>query len=269
MPRHVGMKDILKMREQKISQYQQAIALSKNHIERISKHRSTEVLTYESADEDCKRAIDFVDKRFPESNVKSVTIYVSDHSYLERLGYRGIGGFFSRVMKVIVIPDSLEFKKSRSYKKTWGTIRAKIEFDEVVAHELLHYVSDTKGASSSPQVEEEFAYGNSYPYLKAKGYSDKEIIKNNFLPYLISAVDKRTISIRVLNENGYSIKDFAIKSPESQKRIMNKLDEEIFRRCKSAAEDMGLEIIRLHSGEVEEAPAAEDRARKKFDMLDL
>ena len=53
--------------------------------------------------------------------------------------------------------------------------------DEVIVHELLHYCHASIGSDTDINLSEEFAYGWSLGYLRAKGYSDEEIIENNLL----------------------------------------------------------------------------------------
>ena len=56
----------------------------------------------------------------------------------------------------------------------------------VIVHELLHYVSRLLGgAMTNRELEENFAYSNSVPYLVENGYDDAWIAEKYLLPYYL------------------------------------------------------------------------------------
>jgi len=219
----------------------------KNNIEKIKNHSDTRIIKYPNH----KESFDYVDGLFCNSGVKEVTIYQCNRPFLEKLGYKGVGGFFEKIMKTIVIPD-LPFETIS--KK--NDIVAKITIDEVLVHELLHYVSDShKKQTISMELEEEFAYGNSVGYLKSKGYTNEEIVKNNFMPFLYSVTYSRyggEVLKEVLQENGYDVSQFKKELPIKQKKIIEKNKKAIHQRTIDKAFKKGMEIIDIYSGKKEE-----------------
>ena len=138
-------------------------------------------------------------------------------------------------MKTIVIPD-LPPENTTSKK---NEIKAKITIDEVLVHELLHYVSDSqKKHVVSMELEEEFAYGNSIRYLKSKGYSDEDIVNNNFMPFLYSVTYSRyggEVLKEVLQEKGHDISQLKKEIPSKQKKIIDKYKNAIIEKTKEKA----------------------------------
>ena len=94
--------------------------------------------------------------------------------YFSDSGFGGAGGFYSKTYKVIIISG-----KQKQRKKTYAdrySVSAKLEIDEVIVHELLHYCYFEEGKSNkSVGLNEEFAYGWSIGYLRKKGYTDDEL----------------------------------------------------------------------------------------------
>lgn len=146
----------------------------------IKNHHHTFKINYN--DENFKKAFSYIEDKFPNYDISGVNIYVAQGKFLKMVGYDGVGGFFERVNKNIVIADS-------PIISSYSEISAKITIDEVLVHELIHYVSDIQLKSTfDVYKEEEYAYGNSYDYLSDKGYTDDEVIRNNFMPYFFQYV---------------------------------------------------------------------------------
>jgi hypothetical protein len=248
------------------AKYKQNAQLLKDNIEKISKRKDTKTIVYP----ELKEAFDFVDSVFPKSNVKEVKVLVCDRKFLEDLGYKGIGGFFERVMKTVVIPDNLNFSSNKKTdKKTDIKICAKLTTDEVLVHELFHYVSDTFNKKiSSIEMEEEFAYGNSIAYLKKKGYSEEQIINDKFMPFLYNSIDKNKIVKKVLIDKDYDIKEFSTKSTKYQKDIINKYKKQIIEETKKEAFKKGQEIIEIYKPFTTQEIKIEDGS-KRFDLIDF
>ena len=87
-------------------------------------------------------------------------------------------------------------------KDIWASVKAEMSVDEILVHEMLHYISHkVNPAKRTMQVEEEFAYGNSADYLRSKGHDDDFIIKKNFMPYLIMvSISSLNVDVGSLNE---------------------------------------------------------------------
>lgn len=256
--------DIMRARQKQIDTYSQQASLSVEHIDKIKAHPMTEVIRYPSFQE----AFDYVDKLFPDAKAKEAVIYKVEKKFLDKCGYKGVGGFYNRISKVVVIPDAMDFKGKG---KLWDSVTAKITEDEVIVHELLHYASDTQiKGSKSVQIEEEFAYGNSVGYLRMKGHSNDEIIMGNFLPYLVNVVDKRKITREVLSANGVDLEALRRASPDKQKTTIKKYEKAIFSRSVEEARKMGQEIIELYTRpQVSVTDVQVDDGARKFRNLDL
>lgn len=261
----ITMSRIMKMREMHRNAFRKQAELSLVHLDKIERHILTEVLQWP----DFKDAYDYVDKLFPEANVKSIKIYKCDPDLLGKLGYKGVGGFFNRIFQVVVIPSSVV---KQTQKTMWDSIQAKLTFDEVMVHELLHYSSSNqKKGVYSIDLEEEFAYGHSVAYLRQKGYSDKDIINNNFMPYLIGTINSSKIARQIIIDAGYDVKELVLASEEKQKRIFKKYEKQIFELVKQKAFEKGLEIINMYSTNnidtISEVKINDGSSR--FNMMDL
>lgn len=256
--------DWMKMKEANRNAFRQQAELSREHLEKIKKHKLTLIIKYP----EYREAYDYVDKLFPEANVKKIEIYKCDSKFIATLGYKGIGGFFNRIFQVVVIPDN---PPKNTGKTIWDTIKAKITYDEVMVHELLHYVSSVqKKGVCSLEIEEEFAYGNSIGYLSGRGYSDKEIIEHNFMPYLIGVVDTVKITKKVLVAHDYDIAAFMKYSVQRQKTIIKKYEKDIFEMAKKIAFEKGMEIIDIYTKTSKRTDKVDvDDGSNKFNMMDL
>jgi hypothetical protein len=255
----------MRVRQANREAYSQQASLSLDYIDKIKVHPLTQIICYPSF----RESFEYVDSLFPEAGVKEAIIYKVDKRFLDKCGYKGVGGFYNKIAKVVVITDSIDSGKKKG--KLWEGIIATITDDEVIVHELLHYVSDTqiKGGKSL-QLEEEFAYGNSVAYLRKKGYDDDYIIKHNFLPYLINVIDKKIITRDVLSAAGISFESLKKASPEKQKNTVKKHEKEIFERSVQEATRMGRELVELYTRtSVPMDQIHVDNGSKKFSMIDL
>ena len=162
--------------------------LHKESLDKIRLHKATKQVTIE----DFPSAFEYIDKRFPNANVRECQVYVAKRSFLDRVGYKGIGGFYSKIEKIVVIPDEMPepvIPKNTTGKTRWKSIKAKLTVEEILVHELCHYVSAKSCTTpKSMQIEEEFAYGNMVDFCRSRGRSDDEIVLSIFLPYLFNVV---------------------------------------------------------------------------------
>ena len=149
-------------------------------------------------------------------------------------------------------------------------VSAKVSFDEVLVHELLHYASNCqKKGFSSVEMEEEFAYGNSIEYLRKKKYTDEDIINNNFMPFLIATLDMKKIVQGVLAFHGYTVWDMKNWSEDKQKRIIKKHEEDIFKSATTKAFKKGEELIGIYARYPEDIEVKIDDGSARFNLLDL
>ena len=266
--RKFSIKDWLSYKKARDVAYKAQYNLSMDRMKKVKSSFSTKIIKYK----DCKKAYDYVDKLFPKAEVKKVTIYRVSQSCLNRIGLKGVGGCYDRISQIVVVAEDMDFSHSKKKDSTWSTIVAKAETDEVVVHELLHYVSmHNKGRVTSMHMEEEFAYGNSLAYLKANGRDDDDIINNNFLPYFMTAVDSRKIARKVLAKNGYDISEVATKTESERKKIFKKVDKELFGETKKQAIVRAKELMRIYSGNYIDAEDAvvDNSNDNEFSMIDF
>jgi len=242
-----------------------------DRMKKIKAHVDTRRIEYSKTSK-YRKAYDYVDGLFVNADVKNVIVYLVSESCLKRVGLSGIGGCYDKLSKVVVVSKTFNFSgNSKTKDNTWSTIKAKVTIDEVIVHELLHYVSMLNGGdSNSIDVEEEFAYGNSLGYLRDKGHSDDEIIINNFLPYFIQAVNQRKIMRKVLVSNGYVVDEVATKTDRERKRIFKKLDSELFKETKTAAIEKARQLIQIYSEDDSyDNVKVENDNDSKFGMMDF
>lgn len=215
-------------------------------IYKIISHNKTKKIVYPQY----KEAFEYVDKLFPDVEVKKVSIYECDREFLNEVGMGHSAGFYHIQTGIIVVCPDSDYSKNKD--TIWTTVVASVKTDEVIVHELLHYVSLYNGVGSCKALEEEFAYGNSVQYLRNKGRSDDEIINQVFLPYFITTIDTIKIAVEVLIENGYDIDEVKSKTEEEQNSIMESLDKFLFEKTKKEATNLARQFINIHTEELKE-----------------
>tara|TARA_Y100000034_G_C6885007_1_gene406207 strand:- start:25 stop:837 length:813 start_codon:yes stop_codon:yes gene_type:complete len=224
--------------EKAVSDIRTKVNLEKEHIAKIKADSDTVKIVYP----EFKDSFEYVDRIFPNSKVKEATIYRARKRLLDECGYEGVGGFYHRMFKIIVIPEKSNWSSAK------GVVRAKVTDDEVIVHELLHYCSHEMGqAKGSVDVEEEFAYGWSSSYLSSKGYRDEDIVKNNFLPYLYTVFHnaRNPFISAALKEMGRS------RIPRNQSG-QEKLGKKVHSLILEASMERGLKIIELYRRKMDE-----------------
>ena len=108
---------------------------------------------------------------FPLTDVKYVKVYLYDSDIAKgefaKKGFCGLCDIDSNMLFIA---------KDR--------VKGKISIDEIMVHELLHYVALNEcGVRMSDTYEEYFAYANSLQYFVHKGWKEKDIIFIYLLPY--------------------------------------------------------------------------------------
>ena len=212
-------------------------------------------------------AFDYVGKIFPDIEVRLIDVRQATPLLLKKIGYDGIGGFFENISKTVVIAAH----QLVSVNLDNFSVKAKLHKDEVIVHELLHYCHYTLGYNSSVNLKEEFAYGWSYGYLKNKGYTDKEIIQDNYLPYLYNVCYKDGF-FEALTKNGISMQKIKNASLIMKDRIINPLKSSIHKEVLNMAMLKGAEIIKIYKKKIDDGDVYKNFNNKKltiFDNLDL
>lgn len=184
----MGYNQYLKQKRLIKAHRQQTIDLHKESLEKIRSHKFTRKIT----PQDFPSAFEYMDKIFPKANVRDCDVYIAKRSLLDRIGYKGVGGFYSKVEKIVVIPDEMPeiaVPKNTTGKTRWKSIRAMLTVEEILVHELCHYVSaKICTTAQTMQMEEEFAYGNMVDFCRSRGRTDEDIVLNVFLPYLFNVI---------------------------------------------------------------------------------
>lgn len=241
------------------------IKLTVEKSERIKKNPSTKKILYE----DYKESFDYVGRLFPDVDVPSIDVRQATPLLLHKLGYDGIGGFFERISKTVIISaHSLAPVPFTRY-----TIKAKLHKDEVIVHELLHYCHNEIGSNPSMHMKEEFAYGWSSGYLRNKGYTDEEIVRDNYLPYLYNFCYKDGF-FDILKSEGVDIEKIRKATQRGRERIIAPLKNKIHKEIIKLATQKGMDIIRRYLKKIEEGDVYNSNIVNRpqhtvFDMIDL
>ena len=241
------------------------IKLTIEKSERIKKNSSTKKILYEEH----KASFDYVDILFPDVDVCSIDVRQATPLMLHKVGYDGIGGFFDRITKTVII--SAHGLSSGSHNRY--TIKANLHKDEVIVHELLHYCHNEIGSNPSMNMKEEFAYGWSSGYLRSKGYTDEEIVRDNYLPYLYNVCYKEGF-FNILKAEGVSFEKMSKSTSRGRERMISPLKNKIHKEIIRLATEKGMEIIRIYSKKIEEGEVyhsnrVNNPKHTVFDMLDF
>lgn len=212
--------------------------VSLQRLEQLRNHKSTRRVLYP----EMKDAFDYVHSVYPFANIKQAMVYHVSQSMLNEVGYRGIGGFYDINSRVVCITDwTPKFSEIEGVYTEFTT-------DEVLCHELIHYGANFNNASSTRAVEEEIAYGKTIKYLRMRGRSDDFIIKHNMMPYLLSAVNRKSVYYSVLKKN-YS-EDALLKVGKSTIELLVKQNwDSIAKAMLASAYQLGKKMIELYSGD--------------------
>ncbi len=245
-------------------QHSEQTALTQKNIDKIRRIALKKILYPEY-----KEAYEFVDNLFPEIKVKNVVVHKVMAKDLEKMGFRGVEGFYDPVTKIVVISG---VHKSMYRGDPFYKVEAKVDKDEVIVHELCHYCYVAMGHRSiSSEMREEFAYGYSIGYLRQKGYSDEYIIKYNFLPYLMSIFNEKATK-KIFAQNGITIPQYHAYSNYKKKECNRMYRKKIFILSKEMAMKRGHELISLYSAKLEEGGYKESENNNeygRYGMLDL
>lgn len=252
------------MGDQYREQAKENVRLTKENIIKIKNYSSTVEIKYPQFQE----AFDYVDKLFPAVKVKEVVVLKVPTRFLAKIGYGGVGGFYDKIYKTVVISSAPGIRRNQRNKySVCGTITK----DEVIVHELIHYCDVEEGhITSSRNLAEEFAYGWSLQYLRDKGYSDEEIIENNFLPFLFqNEYDK--VFQRILGEENITTQAYNKFGDARRLRFYKRHGKKMHKEAKEKGIAQGWKLLNLYSAKFEEGVDVredEDEANR-FDLMDL
>lgn len=230
-----------KMLNNYASEYKNQVRTLNKNLNKIKEHKSTISLNYK----DHVKPFDYVDILYPKANVQNANVYQCSSSYLSKIGYKGVGGFFERINQTIIIGSDLDFNDKSEFD-----IITDISVDEILVHELLHYAYFAIGCcTTSLELSEEFAYGNSINYLRQNGRTDEDIINKNFMPFLVMTLDKGRIYKDVLSESDYSWQLYCGFSDNKKKNIYDKLKNRFKEKIVKLAREKGKILIEAYRDE--------------------
>lgn len=265
MTQKIAINDEMELSYRLAENTKKQIQLTIEKSERIKKNSSTKKISYN----DYKESFDYVGRLFPDIDVISIDVRMATPLLLHKLGYDGIGGFFERVTKTVIISaHRLTTATPSKY-----TIKANLHRDEVIVHELLHYCHNEVGLNPSVNMKEEFAYGWSLGYLRNKGYTDEEIVRENYLPYLYNVCYKDGF-FNVLKSENINFEKINSATSRGKERIIAPLKNKIHKEIIELATQKGMEIIRIYSKKIEEGEVyhsnrVNNPKHSVFDMLDF
>jgi len=258
-----NMSKYTKMKQEKREKEKKELESFNDKIYRIKNYAVKTKIEYP----EYKEAYDYVDKLFPQINIKNVVIYRVNGEYLAKLGFGSAGGFYVKSSKMIVLSSLAgSFRKKIRYNPR--DICAKITKDEVIVHELIHYCFNQKDICKDSDQHEEFAYGWSIGYLREKGYSDEEIIKNNFLPYLYNSVGNKIFSNILANHN-IKLNEYNQYSAQKKNRVKREFGKEFHEKALKKSYEIGHQLIDIYSRKMSGEQKEVEKKKSRFDFLDL
>tara|TARA_Y100000310_G_scaffold57488_2_gene52709 strand:+ start:40104 stop:40901 length:798 start_codon:yes stop_codon:yes gene_type:complete len=245
------------------------IKATNEKVDKIKEHWSTILINYPEHQE----AFDYVDELFPHCDVKNVTVYKANRDFLAKLGFKGVGGFCHKKTKSVVLSSH---SREPIVRRSRYQVFAIIEPDEVIVHELIHYCYFfEKNTGRSLHLNEEFAYGYSIGYLRSKGFSDEDIIKKNFLPYLYKTAEDRIAVDIILKKEKMPAKNWHSLSNPLKEMLYKKYLSDIYDRAIKASYKRGHKIIDIYTRKIEDKRGVEresvvdEPSATKFDFLDI
>lgn len=200
----------------------------------------------------------FFDEQFPELDLSDVSIYLTEPSVMNKCGFVEAGGLFCASMNCILLRRQISIEggsKSRFDRVLDKAIRAVVDPEDVLVHEMLHAVSaKVRHGRQFIFGEEEFVYTNSTEfYIKRKGMSDDDIVDKNLLPFCLNDIMRDRKRLQEMfaevrrTEAGFPSPDAIFKlRGEEWRRFMDKYAEIFVPRLVKMSQTMGHEMIRLY-----------------------
>lgn len=171
-------RQITKRREQ----INKNLSIHTEGIEKLKKHYWTKGI--DKSKKAYRDPIRFIKQSYPDvfKQVANVNIYSTTASAIKScLRLEDAYGFFStRTSDIFLTFGQFEYDE---------LIKINPTIDEILCHEMLHAVSFFRGSGGFVRyanIEEDFAYGGMIPYIRSKGYNDKEIANRTLLAYCLS-----------------------------------------------------------------------------------
>ena len=259
------MSYIMQRRQENDERRQVIREMSQETLEKVKNHPKTVIISYPKY----KESYDYVDELFPDANIKEIKIYQCESSYFDGLGYKRAKGFYLIYNKIIIISSSCSNNSCENdlfeYKDIVDLDKINVQYsiDEVLVHEMIHYVSGLSGITSTEMFEEEFAYGNSVEYFKKKGYSEEDIISQKLIVFLYMLIVPK-----ILKEVGYNLYKFQKLSLDEKNKTLKDILTKSNKDLKKEIYNFGKKFIEIH-GKSKKNNIDIEEDEDKFKMIDL
>jgi hypothetical protein len=270
MNKFYGPSDIMASHEARERQ-KEVLRLAQKNMEKVKRYASRTIkysTDPNSNDIKYKEAFEYVDNLFPGMKVKDVTIYQVMPKIMKMIGRENCAGLYNREQKAIIL--STMRHRTRRYGKG-DPVVGKATMDEVLAHELCHYCFEKSGHhTNSREIAEEFAYGWSLGYLRKKGHTDEEVIRDNFLPFLASASSQDALS-ELLAELFITDREFNNYSDYKRKSFFKKHGRKLIEKEKIIGTEKGRKLIAIYSKKLNQGTYYSEEKNKvnRFNILDI
>jgi len=209
----------------------------------------------------------YVDNLFPRAGVEDVVIFKVSHKHMVKIGMGDADGFFSNPTKTLVISGVIPKRDL----PPGLSVTSKVSNDEVIVHELLHFAYKQEGYDNiSSQMREEFAYGWSLGYMRQKGHTDEETIKNCYLPYLASINMEKALKLLLVRErirrsvyNNYG--------PYERKAFQRRYGRRLMDTAKELGMEQGRKLVKVYDKKLREGPVSTEEKQEisRFHFLDI
>jgi len=199
----------------------------------------------------------YICSTFSNINVTDVPIYIVTDKGLSSAGFQHIGGCYVHHMYLVIVKNEITIggtytSKTKFEKVLQSAMKAKIDVEDVLVHEMIHAVSGAANRSNRRYTfdEEEFVYTNTIDFYKNKGMTDEEIINKNFLPFCIQDVlsnNKEWVKIfDTLSSKGVKVIDLDVPQ-NTMNRFLGRYAEMVVPLIVDAGRKRGQHMIDLYN----------------------
>jgi len=157
---------------------------------------------------------DYVDRIFPEAEVKNIPFYVCDFDSIEQVECLG---FYYNIMDIIIVSKKAPIADADPVKFIQ---------EEILMHELFHYVFYHLGfRPENAKNKEIFSYAFMMRYWKNVLNHIDEIIIRKIYPYFYNDTDKEKIlNDFLIEKKGYNLNEFKNFDNSKKQNIFRELE---------------------------------------------
>lgn len=194
----------------------------------------------------------YLSNKFTDVDLTDVEIYIADPSVFKKVDWDEMGGCYVFKHNTIFLKSEITSKRDDDgnfNKLIHAQSSEYINPKDVLVHELIHAVSHKANRASNQfrHMEEEFVYTNCIDFYKQKGMREEEIVKNNFLPFLLNDLltDYKTMC-NVISENVVTEVSISSLSPKEYKKFLDENAEKICPVLINKAVVEGMRMVELY-----------------------